>query len=285
MNKKFKIIIVSPSYSPQIGGSIVLHKLCHILNNLGYDASLTTTPKLNGNTNFFSLNPNFNTKIATSLNIDKDIIIYPEIERNNPFQAKNVVRYILSSSHLVEIDEGSHSSTWGENDFWLYFHDLFYDEVKEKNVLHVIDSKVDIFYNKNLKRDYDSCFTYRKSSPVKLYHDPSSIKIDFSTTDTELVEIFNRCKRFYSYDTKTYLNVLASLCGCESIIIPQEEHTQEEIINNQPTFKYGIAYGLDNLEHAKNTQHLVRNHLENLEKKQISDTLNIFDKIFKHFNL
>ena len=283
---KNRIIIVAPSYSSQIGGSIVLHKLCDILNELKYDAYLTTTKKLNGNTDYFILNPIFNTKIATEIDTKKDIIIYPEIERGNPFQAKHVVRYILSKSHLVEIEGGSHSSTWGDKDFWLYFHNLFYDGIKEKNILHLIHSKVDSYVDLGINRNIDACFTYRKNpSPPKLYHPQDSIEINYNTPDKELINIFNQCKRFYSYDTETYLSVLAALCGCESVIIPQKEKNKQEIINNQPTFKYGIAYGVDDIKHANNTQSLVREHLNFLETKQTQDTLKIFNKILLHFNI
>lgn len=281
-----RIIIVAPSYSSQIGGSIVLHKLCHILNELKYDAYLTTTQKLNGNTNYFTLNPTFNTKIGTEIDIQRDLIIYPEIERGNPFQAKHVVRYILSKSHLVEVNGGSHSTTWGDNDFWLYFHSLFYDDIKEKNILHLIHSKVDDYVNLGMDRDIEACFTYRKNpSPTTLYHPQNSIEIHYNTPDKELIKIFNECKRFYSYDTETYLNVLAALCGCESVIIPQKGKNKQEIINNQPTFKYGIAYGTDDIEHANKTQPLVRQHLNFLENKQTQDTLKIFNKITSHFNI
>jgi len=34
------IIIVSPSYNSQIGGAIVLHKLCDILNQIGTNSSV-----------------------------------------------------------------------------------------------------------------------------------------------------------------------------------------------------------------------------------------------------
>jgi len=62
-----RIIIASPSYNPSIGGVIVLHKLCHILNNLGYDSYLTSTMKLNGQLEYFYMNENYNTKIATDI--------------------------------------------------------------------------------------------------------------------------------------------------------------------------------------------------------------------------
>lgn len=283
-----QIIIAAPSFNPSIGGAIVLHKLCHILNNLGYNASLYTTEKLNGPFNFFILNDNFNTKITTDIDHKNDIVVYPEIESFNPLGCDNVVRYILNTYHLPS--EGSNvMATWNENDYWLYFNNLFYDNIKDPNFLHIIDTKLDSYKDYGLERTIDACFTYRKKSheisSLNIIHPSDAIEIPYNTPDEELIRLFNICKRFYSYDTETYLNVLAAQCGCESVIVPYKDITKETIINNQPSFKYGIAYGLDDLEHANSTRSLLRKHLQDLEDKQINDTKIEFKKIFKYFNL
>ena len=97
------IIIAAPSYNESIGGSIVLHKLCHILNKVGYPSQLTTLPKLNGNGTEFYINKEYDIPIAENIDIENDIILYPEIIRGNPFGAKNVVRYILGPFALIRI--------------------------------------------------------------------------------------------------------------------------------------------------------------------------------------
>lgn len=283
-----QIIIVAPSYNPAIGGAIVLHKLCHILNNLGYNSSLYTTNKLNGALDYFVLNENYNTKITTEIDFQKDIVIYPEIESFNPLGCNNVVRYILNTYHLPS--EGSNvMATWEEKDYWLYFHNLFYDSIREPNFLHIIDTKLDLFKDYGLKRTINACFTYRKKNHernlLNIVHPSDAIEIPYNIADGELVKIFNTCKRFYSYDTETYLNVLAAQCGCESIIVPYKNLTKEDIINSQPSFKYGLAYGLDNLEYANSTRTLLRKYLQDLETNQIKDTKIAFEKIFKYFNL
>ena len=130
-----QIIIAAPCYNESIGGVVVLHKLCHILNELGYNSSLTTTLKLSGQTEYFILNNKYNTKIATEINLEKDIIIYPEIEPGNPFGGKNVIRWILNDYHLPEKDNTL--STWEGTDYWLYYSNEFYDSLRDKNILHV----------------------------------------------------------------------------------------------------------------------------------------------------
>jgi hypothetical protein len=282
-----KIIIAAPSYSPSIGGAIVLHKLCHILNELGYNTSLYPTLKLNGPSEYFLLNSLYNTKIAEYIDPEKDIVIYPEIEPGNPFECKNIIRYILNHYHLPEYD--NNVITWSGSDYWLYFHEHFYDGLREPNYLHIIDPKLDTFKDYGLERKIEACFTYRKKSneqnTLNIIHPLDSIEIQYNTPDEELINLFNTCKRFYSYDTETYLNVLAAQCGCESIIVPYKDILKETIVQTQPSFKYGIAYGLDDLEYANSTRHLLINHLQNLEIQQQIDTKSTFEKIFQHFNL
>jgi hypothetical protein len=283
-----QIIIIAPSYNPSIGGAVVLHKLCHVLNNLGYDASLYATEKVNGNLDYFVLNENFNTKITTNIDIKNDIVVYPEIESFNPLGCENVVRYILNNYHLPS--EGSNiMSTWGENDYWLYSHEHFYDSIKEPNYLHIIETKLDIYKDYGVNRIFEDCFTYRKRSSEKdilpVYHSKNAIEIGYNMPDDYLINVFNQCKRFYSYDYETYLSQLAALCGCESIIVPYKDIKKEDLIHKMPALKYGVAYGLKDLEYAKSTQPLLRSYLQELDDKQINDTKIAFKKIFKYFNL
>jgi hypothetical protein len=276
-----QIVIAAPCYNESVGGVVVLHKLCHILNELGYNSSLTTTLKLSGQTEFFILNENQNTKVATYFNPEKDIIIYPEIEPGNPFNGKNVVRWLLNDYHLPEKDNTI--STWNETDYWLYYDDMFYDGLKEKNILHIRETKLDIFKNYNLERKFKACFTYRKNHHLKsslpIMHPENSIEIPHIISDEDLVRIFNSCERFYSYDTETYLNELAALCGCKSIIVPYKD------AKFNPTPRWGVAYGIENLQFALNTHEKLIETLTQQEINNYSNTKIAFEKIFKYFNL
>jgi hypothetical protein len=285
-----RIIIAAPSYSPAVGGIIVLHKLCDILNNLGYDAYITTTEKLCfGNYEYIILNDEYNTKIATDLDIENDIVVYPEIQPGNPLGCKNVVRFILNKYHLPEHE--NNMATWDENDYWIYYHEIFYDGIKEKNMLTILDSKLDLYKDYGLVRNIEACFTYRKNNhrrnEIPIIHPKTAIEIGFNTGDQELISIFNSCKTFYSYDTETYLSTIAALCGCTSIIVPNKDLTKEEIENRRKNLgiNFGVAYGIDDVENAQKTKHLLVEHLVSLEQTQIQNTDIEFKKIIKHFNL
>lgn len=243
--KSPRIIIAAPSYDSSVGGSIVLHKLCDILLTLGYDAYLFPTEKLNAHVKAFALNDGYKFQIAETIDTQRDISVYPEIQYGNPFGTKNVVRYIMNEHHLPHKE--NFMSTWEPDDFWLYYHSLFYDKIKEPNYLQVLDTRVNIFKDYGLERKHEACFTYRKKHHIKdqlpKLHPDNAVEILTGEDDELLLNIFNSCKRFYSYDTETYLNTLAALCGCESVIVPYNNITKEEVISHQSALKYGIAYG------------------------------------------
>jgi hypothetical protein len=277
-----RIVITSPSYSPSIGGVVVLHKLCDILLTIGYDAYLYPFGRFAEGPHYM-VNPEYKSQILSELDLENDIVIYPEIQPGNPAGVKNVVRYILNRYHLPEYD--NYMASWEDSDFWFYHDELWYDGLRDKNILTVRETKLNYFKNLNLERDTEACFTYRKKhhevSNLNIIHPPDAIEIPFTISDEELLQIFNKCKRFYSYDLETYLNVIAVACGCESIIVPYKDVTKEEA----KIIKYGVAYGLDDLEHANRTTDLLLAEMNQTDKDQYEQTDQMIKLILKHFNL
>jgi hypothetical protein len=278
-----RIAITSPSYSPSIGGVVVLHKLCDILLTLGYDAYLYPFGRFQENQPYYVVNPDYKSQILTELDTEKDIVIYPEIQPGNPAETKNVVRYILNRYHLPDYD--NYMSSWGDSDFWLYHDNMWYDGLRDKNILTIRETKLNFFENLNLERNVEACFTYRKKhhevDNLNIIHPPDAIEIPFSISDEELLQIFNKCKKFYSYDLETYLNVIAVACGCESIIVPYKNLTKQE----SSTPKNGVAYGLDDLEYAKNTTDILLNEIKQSDIDQYKQTDQMIKQIFNYFNL
>lgn len=71
-------------------------------------------------------------------------------------------------------------------------------------------------------------------------------------THVDIARVFNQVEYCISYDPHTYYSVYAAMCGCKSIIVPLEGISKEQW---QPVeeFRYGLAYGEDELEHARQT--------------------------------
>lgn len=276
-----KIILFAPSYDNTSGGIIVMHKLCDLLIKEGFNAGFFIDNK-----NGFLVNSNYKYQSfrINDINPDKDIVIYPEIILGNPLKVKNVVRYILNRGHVTL----NRKDTWGENDYWVYYSKRFYDGIKPFILLNIDDPKLDYFKDYKIDRVYKECFTYRKKHDrlheLNIIHSKDAIEIGFNTPDETLINIFNQCERFYCYDTESYLNVLASLCGCDSIVVPNNKVTRDEVMKKSPAFAIGgVAYGIEEIQHARDTRHLLVDYLKEKEQNQTNQVNQVFTQIIKHF--
>jgi hypothetical protein len=160
--------------------------------------------------------------------------------------------------------------------------------MKNKNILTVVDTKVDLFKNLNLHRDINSAFLIKKGGDYphisKKYHPVDSIELTNWSDDLYLLNFFNRCVRFYSYDYNTYLNNIASLCGCESILVPINGISIDTHRLNNTDRLHGIAYGLEDLDSCK-TSNILRSELDDKETRQFNEVYMMFKKIIKQFNI
>jgi len=302
-------MIFSPPYQEDNGGSIALHYLCHLLNEKGFQAAIvplyrtyesderfifrgmrkSLTSRFQSFRRHFHICPELNTPlIRRPLHPlpDDTVAIYPEIVAGNPLGAKNIVRWLLHRpGHLT----GKVSYGTGE----LYFDYNAFSDGFEIPGSKVSEKKLFIAkYNESLYNQHSafpkelrtgSAHCIRKGKEKKFIHSPDSILID-GLNHYEISEIFKRVKTFISYDTKTMYSTLAAVCGAESIVIPDEGISKEQWEPN-PVRSYGIAYGFDDLENARQTAPLVARQLEMLSEasKQAVDGLVI--EVMEYFKL
>lgn len=247
-------------YCDRIGGSIVLYELGRRLKKKGQDVymlcknSIDNLPKIDEN--------------DVELLKNESWIIYPEIIWGNPMNFKNVIRWILFNPNVF-----GNTSTWGQDDlkykFCEYFKSNEHDH--EEGYLRINDYKLDIFVNKNLENRNIDCHLLRKfmgTYPI-LYKENSKSLDGNIYSMQELADIFNNTNNFICYDNATYYSIMAALCGATSIIIPDNNINmpREEFMHKFPIFKYGVAYGMDDIEWANSTKHLVRDYLLELDKE------------------
>lgn len=297
---KKRYIIFTPSYDENIGGIVVLNKLCSLLNDLGEDAYLYpyfNTYEMNKKNCFkvfmkcmeSTLRNNFKKyKINESLNIkvfnekldeikENDIVIYAENVFGNPLKAKNVVRWLLHQP-------GFHSEKiyYGENELYFKFNSAirdfdFKNSKTSKHFLKIIHYPVEIYNNiKKVKKRKGTAYCLRKGVNKLIQHNlDDSILID-NKSHKEVSEIFKSVETFISYDTYTAYSIFAVLCGCKSIVVPDDGVSKEQWYPNE-TDRYGIAYGFSEDEEkiAYSTSHLVEEHIK---KEEINNIKNV--KIF-----
>lgn len=248
-------------YCEKLGGSIVLYELGNRLKKKGQDVYMLCSKTIK---NIPKIQLQDIEKIR-----DDSWIIYPEIIWGNPLNFKNVIRWIL-----YDPDTWGNTKTWGETDLIYKFCEYFTienDSKTEKNYLRINDFKLDIFYNKNLNIRTQDCHLFRKfKGTFQIYYSNTSKCLDGNLyTLKELSEIFNTTNTFICYDNATYYSIMAALCGAVSVIIPDTKIniSKDEFIKKFPIFKYGVAYGMNDIDWAKSTMHLVKDYLLTLDNE------------------
>ena len=251
------------AYCENSGGILALHRLAHNLALCGEKSFITTCKKRPD-----YLGEQITEEEATEMT-DK-IVIYPEVLYGNPYESDKVVRWLLNTRGVIPFRVGSGED--GANDLVYKWSSAYKaeDESKVVGYLTAIDNHLDIFYNRHEERTKE-CYIVRKGKNTN-QHSENAICIDSYSGNKYLAAVFNKCKRFICYDNACYLAVLAALCGCIPVVIPNGEFTPQQWYNSLPSYKYGIAYGFTEYDHAIETKHMVRENLIYIEQESLNQT-------------
>jgi len=307
MSKKF--LVFSPSYHPESGGVIALHKLCSLLNDIGYDAYLlnlfndypinrrnilSPLSKIfkeikNDWFSTYKLNPKLNTKVLLKppRTFDSEwVVVYPEIVFGNPLGAKNVARWMLYKP-------GFHKNhyNFGKDEYHIDFNHYADDFVfpgtfKSSINLYVLHFPFDHFnLSGALPNDQRSGTAYcvRKGIDKQITHNlHNSVLIDRMPL-YQIASILKRVKTFISYDPYTAYSLFAVLCGAESVVVPNKNMNEEQWYQDKSE-RYGVAYGFENLPWARKTAHLVLNRMKEKEKSSIENARRFAVEVLDYFD-
>ncbi len=306
---KRKYLIVAPTYDENIGGHVVLHKLCHLLNERGVEAYLhphIDTYSINS-TNFvvsffkaakqhlkvklrsYRTNPHFNSPVLsllpTNMNDPSWVVVYAEGINGNPAGAKNVVRWLLHQP-------GFHTGDifYGLGEFHVKYNSAIHDFHFPGSMLATHPLKI-IHYPTNLYsaatgviERKGTAYCLRKGKGKKLVHDVSnSILID-GKSHAEISTIFSKVERFISYDSLTAYSRFAVISGCTSIVVPDQGVSAEEWYPNIED-RWGIAYGLSDeaIAWADRTSHLVGARIQEEEEECQEDLTRFLEDVDDYF--
>ena len=282
-------IVYAPAFDENVGGIIFLHELVNTLNQLGERAFVWPAAPSHRQRRLtrlkhmffpppFALSPDLDTPLATSADLTaSSIVIYPEIVLGNPLKATNVVRWLLYEPGL-------------RNPYEFGPDDIFF-RVGEMSDLPAVTGgapdlsmwKVNrVYHNENREDRNGVCYIVRKGEHkprIPETEAPGAIQVD-GKSHAELNEIFNRCHTFYSYDEATMYSQYAAICGCTSIVIPQLYETRAEWVEGHELARYGVAYGLDDVAHARATRDKVLDLL-NAEEAKGRASVEAFVKLTK----
>lgn len=278
-------LIFSFDYDWKSGGNQVLHDFAKILSN-DYPTYVCANKTLIDSK---AICINFDkAKEISALN--DTITIYPEVISGNPFNAKNVVRYVLYYPGWHAGDK-----EYEEKELVITYNHEFVKNTKydKSFILTVLDPKLSIMKNNGQQRDKigllvrkSKDFDY-KMNVLKSYKNLINLPIisideiiNKCNNLNELAEIYNQITLFISFDPHTYHSAMAALCGCQSVVIPSEDLSSEEFYNVQ---KYGVAYGFENIDFAKLTQGKMIEDLKAMEQHTYAQCAQFVELVKNHF--
>lgn len=286
-----KFYIYANSYNDNSGGSIVLHRLCHIINkHTNHNAYLVKMDPLAygafslkkilskikwelKNKKAYKINDVWDTPVWNSEDFPDDcIVIYPEIINGNPLKINNVVRWFLHQP-------GFHTKyiKYGKGELYYKFNSAIDDfTLKDSKLssheLKVIYYPIDVYNDvsqTSITRDIECSYLIRKGKNKKFVHSRNAVQID-GLSHHETASILKRTKIFISYDDYTAYSIFAIMCGCKSYVVPSEDKSLISWYPNESD-RFGISYGFSAEQEiwAEKTKHKVLEHINQEHQKSI----------------
>ncbi|KQZ30769.1 hypothetical protein ASD50_17290 [Mesorhizobium sp. Root552] len=274
ISKRPTYVIVAPQYCDSSGGNIFLHRLANELACIGERAvlwpmgskprslALDALHRMARRKSGYKMMPDTAARLAHSDDLHRNaIVVYPEVVMGNPLGAKRVVRWLMYPPKL----RGT-AASFGPNDLFFKVSD-FSDDVGLTGgaALLQLFSVHPAYTDYGNKDRNGTCYMVRKQADKPILHDPDrDVCLDGLDHET-IADQFNRCERFICYDEATIYAQFAALCGCLPIVVPGFYQDRAAWAAHRPIAKNGVAFGLDDTDHAIKTRHLLAEDLRKIE--------------------
>ena len=302
-----KILIATATH--YCGGTIVLAQLCRSLTEMGYDARIypvlyyPTSESQSIRFYGMCIRSFFARAARRILFGEKDkmprhfagckvkktpfyckkntIVVYPELVYGNPLHSKRTVRWLLFHYRYSNDDKA-----FSPDDMFMGFRDFFNRGVNvfgENVKCSHFDS--DLYKQTNYGRREGNCYFVRKgyvrSDLPKSFDGP----VLDNLSEEEKVEVLNKCKYCYSYDTQTFYSTIAAVCGCISIIVT-EPGKEVSDYGTEEDKRYGVAVGNtpDQLKRAEETRNILLESL-NFEERNKKAAQTFIENVESFFNI
>lgn len=202
-------VIVAPKYTSKSAGISGLYRLCDQLNDIGCKARVIRIEEDHLGNQVITL------VRGSTLPTDEDIVIYPDHGiTGNPFNAKNVVRYLMMYAGYF-----GQKAEYPASEYMYYFAPEFvYKGRNPDNILTipcVDEDKFKPVLNKNREGTcylaIKYCDWFRRELPPDL--PKNAIKI---TKETDLPKLFSKVKTLITFDDSS-INLEALMSGVEVV--------------------------------------------------------------------
>jgi len=277
----FIVFSPTPEYIDYIGGVMVNHSLAHYLSQLGENSYIYSNSTKVGYTS--NLIP-----WGTEIEFDKENTIFIVSAGDGEWTfEKNIPECLNSVPNKIRWLVNDQLKYYPKEDRLYKYCDYFkiLDNQKVDGSFVSLDVEFNTFTNKNLPRK-GGCFYTKGQRPKTWYHKKDDLCLDniYSMPQDKrnlyLAEVFNTKEYFVCYSHRSFIVALAALCGCTVIVIPFDDTPKEYWEKNFPTFKYGISYGIDNIQWALDTKHLVTENLKSIQNQGIESIKSFIDDCY-----
>lgn len=217
----FPYYIVSPNFSQKSSGPRMLHCLCHMLNELGYEAYITADV----------CSPWLRTPQLTREVSDRHkatgrfpIAVYPEVARGNPLNVPVVARWILNKAGHLGGDAQFHP-----DELLFYWDEWVLNGEKNADRLYLPSVDTRIFNNHGVRPEEREGFCYYAHKYLhfggkiedRITAGGTSLCQDIPRTAEEIAAILRRSKVLYCYEPSNIITE-AYICGCPTILVDSE---------------------------------------------------------------
>lgn len=290
-----KVVIDSPVFDYMSGGNICLHYLGSLIEKLNIEVCICPRgPKLDSELTM-DRDPKFNIKYISQLEAidmiaktDGIITIYPEIVRDNPLQAKYVVRWLL---HKDINFFAKRRVKWLPTDLIATYDNAIPVGLPMVDYtstdLTIRYNLIDTYRNYNLPTRKGTCYINRKNTiATPFLHTENDTKIDGIKCHQQIAKVFNESEKFISYDPYTLFSTYAAIAGCDSIVAPIPGVTKEEW-HPDARDRYGIAYGnsASEIELARETRSLIPGYIQDQNDSSLNKVRDFINYTLGYYRL
>ena len=231
--------VVAPAFMQQSAGIRVLHELCSLLNQLGYEAyvdSPVTSGKL------WTPRLTQEVKVAHCRAGKTPVVVYPEVVKGTPMGLGLPVRYVLNFPGLIGGDK-----SYSPDQLVYTFHHSYYPDASRLYLPVINLANIDVGEHVALEQRTDIAYyhnRYTKAGGKLRDFGPDAIEISSTVPDSneKTLAILKKAKLLYCYEASAIL-LEANLCGCAVVLIPNAITLKEIPESLSELGKEGVAWG------------------------------------------
>lgn len=247
-NKNIRFSIWCWPWTSHYGGIQVCYRLCHLLNEAGYEAYMNNPGKPGWK------NPIFNHSIGA-----RDYVIYPDCIRDSPFINGRVIRYML---YYPSQYFGGVRKCTGE--MIVPFNKDYFDECQqcsevqltEADILKIPIIEPELFFDDGRKKTIN-CFYHGKGGDLTDKNNTHPRHYEFLKGCTEitrtwpekredLAELLRNTDKLYLFDKHSAIAEEAYYCNCEVLYV-NTDGTMEPFEVSGKEFLYDEPHDKENL--------------------------------------